>query len=377
MTSATTESRSESLLSSEDLYSWLNAWPNVSSQLKLVVVGLRRRQLSGAHPCAKASIEILRSLLGTCKFNSTYHMIVAVKAVGRELANAAPSELTLGNIIRRVVFLIREEYTQKLRISSKKDIITNNSLRGTGDALSSQEEMVYFSRSFPDMRQSLMAAVIELNEEIDNVFAPICEQAQEHIHNDECVLVYGHSPTLELFLKAAARKRRFQVIIAEASPSLEGHKLALSLSKIVGGNISVTLIPDSGIYAIMSRVNKVLFSPHAVVADGGAICRSGHLMVATAAKEFSVPVIGVTGAFLLTPLFAHNQNAALGQLLSPAISIAYNADVDFQNVEVIVPAFDFLPPDLMELYVTNNGSHQPSYIYRLLAEYYHPNDYIL
>lgn len=28
------------------------------------------------------------------------------------------------------------------------------------------------------MRQSLMAAVIELNEEIDNVHAPICEQAQ-------------------------------------------------------------------------------------------------------------------------------------------------------------------------------------------------------
>lgn len=35
-----------------------------------------------------------------------------------------------------------------------------------------------FSRIFLDMRQSLMAAVIELNEEIDNVHAPICEQAQ-------------------------------------------------------------------------------------------------------------------------------------------------------------------------------------------------------
>ena len=33
------------------------------------------------------------------------------------------------------------------------------------------------------MRQSLMAAVIELNEEIDNVHAPICEQAQVFILN--------------------------------------------------------------------------------------------------------------------------------------------------------------------------------------------------
>ena len=34
---------------------------------------------------------------------------------------------------------------------------------------------------------------------------------------------------------------------------------------------------------------------------------TGHLMVAVAAKEFSVPVVGVAGAFMLTPLFAHNQ----------------------------------------------------------------------
>jgi translation initiation factor 2B subunit (eIF-2B alpha/beta/delta family) len=45
------------------------------------------------------------------------------------------------------------------------------------------------------------------------------------------------------------------VIIAEAAPALSGLKLATSLSKVT--NISVTLIPDSNIYAIMSRMNKV------------------------------------------------------------------------------------------------------------------------
>lgn len=61
----------------------------------------------------------------------------------------------------------------------------------------------------------------------------------------------------ELFLKAAARKRRFQVVIAEQSVGLTGLKLATNLSKLSNNNISVTLIPDSNIYAIMSRVNKV------------------------------------------------------------------------------------------------------------------------
>jgi translation initiation factor 2B subunit (eIF-2B alpha/beta/delta family) len=46
-----------------------------------------------------------------------------------------------------------------------------------------------------------------------------------------------------------------QLVIAESSPGLDGHKLAASLSKVP--SIGVTLIPDSNIYALMARVNKV------------------------------------------------------------------------------------------------------------------------
>lgn len=73
-----------------------------------------------------------------------------------------------------------------------------------------------------------------------------------------------------------------QLIIAEAAPGMEGHKLAQNLIKTP--NISITLIPDSNIYAMMARVNKVIFSPLAIMADGGSIANSGLLMVATAAK---------------------------------------------------------------------------------------------
>ena len=86
---------------------------------------------------------------------------------------------------------------------------------------------------------------------------PICEIAPEHIHAGECILTIGLGA--EMFLKAAARKRKFSVIIAENSPSLDGHKLAASLTKSCP-NITVTLIPDAVIYAIMCRVNKVLIS---------------------------------------------------------------------------------------------------------------------
>lgn len=244
-----------------------------------------------------------------------------------------------------------------------------------GEAVGGTKALESFSKTFPGMRQAVLEAIKELMHELETVYDSINKEAQEHVHAGECILAYGHATAVEIFLKAAARKRKFQVVIAEAAPGLEGHKLALSLSKVP--NISVTLIPDSGIYAIMSRINKVILSPHAVMADGGALCSSGLLMVATAAKEFSVPVVGITGAFTLAPLFAHNQTAALGELLSPASVIPYNSPAHFENVEVAVPAFDVLPPDLLALYVTNVGSHQPSYMYRLLGEFYHPQDHVI
>ena len=42
-------------------------------------------------------------------------MMNAVRAAGRELDLAAPCELTTGNIVRRVLFMIREEYGHKIR----------------------------------------------------------------------------------------------------------------------------------------------------------------------------------------------------------------------------------------------------------------------
>jgi hypothetical protein len=40
------------------------------------------------------------------------------------------------------------------------------------------------------------------------------------------------------------------------------------------------------------------------------------------------------------------------------------------NVEVTNPCFDYVPPHLVGLFVTDTGGYTPSYVYRLLAEYY-------
>lgn len=46
----------------------------------------------------------------------------------------------------------------------------------------------------------------------------IAMQALEHIHSNEVIMTIGYSHTVEAFLKEAARKRKFHVIVAECAP---------------------------------------------------------------------------------------------------------------------------------------------------------------
>ena len=47
---------------------------------------------------------------------------------------------------------------------------------------------------------------------------------------------------------------------------LQGQDLAKSLAEV---GISVTLIPDTHMYAMMRRVNKVIIGTHTIMAEGG------------------------------------------------------------------------------------------------------------
>merc|ERR1712223_1926515 len=41
------------------------------------------------------------------------------------------------------------------------------------------------------------------------------------------------------------------------------------------------------------------------------------------------------------------------------------------------PIFEYVPPELVTLFISNNGGIAPSYVYRLLSELYHSEDYEL
>ena len=102
-------------------------------------------------------------------------------------------------------------------------------------------------------------------------------------------------------------------MVTETTPSYLGHDTARELAE---AGISVTLISDAAVFALMSRVNKVIIGVHSVMAHGGAIGYSGTAGICMAAKSHSVPVLVIAGIFKLSTLypFAHG---SFNETLSP------------------------------------------------------------
>jgi translation initiation factor eIF-2B subunit beta len=264
----------------------------------------------------------------------------------------------------------------------------------------------YASR--PDLKPSVMEAIQELVGELEDAPRGINEQAPGHVQSGEVVLTAGRSSAIVEFLRAAAShpgksggggaggggRKHFSVLVCEGgAPRGDGDEGgddgggAGQARELARAGIDAVLIPDSSLFAVMSRVNKVLLPARAVLANGGLVSCAGCHLLALAARHHSVPVVCVSGLFKLAPAFPHDGQATLNDLVSPLGSLlggggGGDGGDDFssrapllRDVEYVRPVHDYVPPELVRLYVTNVGSFQPNYTYRLLAEYYHVDDW--
>jgi len=348
----------------EDVRKWLEKWPQIQNQVNNFILRLKRRQLYGSKSVIE-TMQLLRNIIGTCKWGDAQQLLRIMKVLGKQFTDANPQEFAIGNVVRRVLAIIREEYISKL---------LKESVDGQRAHMFHQSNMITnFSAPVPELKDSILDAMTEMFTETETVYESICAQALDHIHFNEVILTFGKSHTVKLFLQTAAKKRKFHVIVAETAPNYYGQEMAKMLAEL---NIETTVINDSAIFAVMARVNKVLLPTRAVLANGGLITEAGGHLIALAAKELSIPVVSVIALYKVTPLFPHDVDD-FTMLLSPQNLIEYPESTAMEQVDIVNPSHDYIPPELVDLYITNTGGHQPSYIYRLLADYYHPSDHQL
>ncbi|KAG9012096.1 GCD complex subunit gcd7 [Tulasnella sp. JGI-2019a] len=381
---------------------------------------LRRRQVVGSHATALETVKLLRQVVSAAKFTSLDQLVKLVRAVGRELVAAQPKEYSVGNTVRKVLRLIREEYNAALATATispsnpSTPSIRTTALPGVASSSSAQTPSTFnpptslssfvllgLPRSNAEhveqphaqlsqrqtssslevlddfkavsVKPALIGAIEEVIDDLETVYENVAKNARDHIHSDEIILTIGQSSTVETFLKSAAHYRKFTVIVAETAPSFSGRDMAKSLA---AEGITTVLVPDSCIFALMSRVNKVILGAHAVLANGGVFAVAGTLLAASAAKAHATPVVICTGQYKFTPLWNLYHEFAAVDFGDPneVLGVDGSDDVDIDQVDVVNAYFDYVKPELVDVLITNDGDLPPSYVYRLVKETYDDED---
>ncbi|KAF2273241.1 translation regulator GCD7 [Westerdykella ornata] len=455
---------------------------------------LKRRQIRNSRPCAIATTALLHRVVGEFKGRDAGKLIERIREVGRRLVSAQPHEVVVGNIVRRVLGLVREvvddskdsetnanseiaqisqqeqspsqsahrpnlsstissfsplkhaaaepgqlhasrqsEATSESRELLKRPMLSHSytsiaagvpmshslfglfsyqdtpsasntptghhSPTGKGGALTSHnlEKLADFSKpnARVDLKAEVMDGIRELQDELEQSDEQIASNALDHIHSNEIILTHTASTSVQRFLLNAARKRKFTVVHAETHPHdhtathgivLTGRKRyneehddddeGSSWKPLIAAGIEVYVIPDSHVFAIMSRVNKVILATHTVLANGGLIAAAGAAMIARAAKEHQTPVVVISGMYKLSPLYPSDTDELIEY--GDAGSVVPFEDGEFvDRVDVENPLYDYVPADLVSLYITNLGGHAPSYLYRIVADHYRQEDITL
>jgi translation initiation factor 2B subunit (eIF-2B alpha/beta/delta family) len=65
------------------------------------------------------------------------------------------------------------------------------------------------------------------------------------------------------------------------------------------------------------------------------------------------------------------------RLKSAALREGADGDYVLGRLQLPCPLLDYVEPDDIDLLITDNGGLTPSYIYRLLSEYFSREDYLL
>jgi len=349
--------------------------------------------------CADATAHILRQVVAKSKWNDVDQLLSRVQSVGSRLVSAAPHEPVIGNIVRRVLGLIRDEASEdrnaddfgsesasdiqslapaagpppprpaptplarpptlasvaSFHVSKSKSMFNLLSVADLDSPLTMASTPM--SQAMPTSINSLRSEVLdgigEIQDEISQTDDQIASFADIQIFPGDYVLAYLPSRTVERFLIKAAAKRRFTVLLVslENKPTVGDVPYTNMRKKLGASGVKTISLASNGLMAYMSRINKVVFSAKVVYQNGGLLVDSGASVAAQAAKAHSKPVIALGGVYKFCPEDPSDEIA--GETGDSSTYVTYEDGLKVDALEVENTVADYVPPELVDVYLTN------------------------
>ncbi len=208
----------------------------------------------------------------------------------------------------------------------------------------------------------IMRSDIESNMAIGRYGAELIEDGDTILThcNAGALATAGFGTALGVIRAAWYSGKRIKVIATETRPVLQGARLTVWELKREG--IPVTLITDNMVGYVMSKgmVTKVIVGADRILRDGHVINKIGTYMIALCAKRHNIPF------YVAAPTSTIDISTSVDQVVienRPPDEVRYVMGklITLRDVEVLNPAFDITPPDLVTAIITEKGVVRPPY----------------
>jgi len=154
--------------------------------------------------------------------------------------------------------------------------------------------------------------------------------------------------------------KNVKVIATETRPVQQGSRLTAFELKYDG--IDVSLIPDTAVGYSMAKglVNKVIVGADRILRTGHVFNKIGTYQVATMAKQHNIPFY-VAAPLSTFDLESNPDDVIIEQRKASEVTGIGDKKTAPDDINVINPAFDMTPPELISGIITENGVAKPPY----------------
>jgi len=178
--------------------------------------------------------------------------------------------------------------------------------------------------------------------------------------NAGALATVGYGTALGVIRATKESGKNIKVIATETRPVQQGSRL--TAFELKHDNIDVSLIPDTAVGYTMANglVNGVVVGADRILRIGHVFNKIGTYQVATMAKQHNIPFY-VAAPLSTFDLESNPEDITIEQRKASEVTGIGDKKTAPDGIDVINPAFDITPPELISGIITENGIAKPPF----------------
>jgi methylthioribose-1-phosphate isomerase len=230
-------------------------------------------------------------------------------------------------------------------------------------------EVAKQGKTVSEIRDTIITKAKQMAEEDINTNKKMGKNGAELFHDNDTIMTHcnagalatvGYGTALGVIRAIKESGKKVKVIATETRPVQQGSRLTAFELKHDG--IDVILIPDTAVGYTMANglVNGVVVGADRILQTGHVFNKIGTYQVATMAKQHNIPFY-VAAPLSTFDLKSNPEDVIIEQRKPSEVTGIGDKRTAPDGIDVINPAFDMTPPELISGIITENGIVKPPY----------------